>query len=95
MRNEEVQRRTVVVRDLADRAEQGVLKCYGHVERMEEECLVKGITRSDARSTRQRGRPCIVWMDSLKRVLDSRGMSMEQGKVTVHDRNEWRAVVNS
>ncbi len=36
VRNEEMQRRTVVVRELADRAQQGVLRWFGHVERMEE-----------------------------------------------------------
>lgn len=33
-------------------------------------------------------------MDSAKRVLDARGMSVEHEKVIVCDRNCWRAVVN-
>ncbi len=41
VRNEEVRRRTGVVKELAERAEQGVLLCFGHVERMGEERLVK------------------------------------------------------
>ncbi len=41
VRNEEVRRRTGVVKDLAEQAEQGVLRWFGHVERMEEERLVK------------------------------------------------------
>lgn len=36
VRNEEMQRRTVVVRELTDRAEQGILRWFGHVERMDE-----------------------------------------------------------
>ena len=55
----------------------------------------KKITRPDVRGVRPRGRPQIGWMDSVKRVLDPRGMSVEQGRVTVCDRNEWRAVVNA
>ncbi len=35
VRNDEVRRRTGVVRELADRAEQGVLRWFGHVERTE------------------------------------------------------------
>ncbi len=56
-RNDEVQRRTGVVKELAERAEQGVLRWFGHVERMEEECLVKKKTISDVRGVRPRGRP--------------------------------------
>ena len=55
----------------------------------------KKITRSDVRGVRPRGRPPIGWMDSVKRVLDPRGMSVEQGRVAVCGGNEWRAVVNA
>ncbi len=89
VRNEEVRRRTVVVKELAERAEQGVLRWFGHVERMEEERLVK-VTRSDMRGVRPRGRRRVGWLDSVKRVLGTRGMSVEQGRVLVRDRNEWR-----
>ncbi len=75
-----------LLRELAERVEQGVLQWFGHVERMEE-CLVKNIMRSDVRGVRPRGRPRMGWMDSMKSVLGVRGMSMEQGRVAVCDRN--------
>ncbi len=78
VRNDEVRRRTGVVRELAERAEQGVLRWYGHVEKMEEERLVKKITRSDVRGVRSRGRHQLGWLDSGKRALGARGMSVEQ-----------------
>ncbi len=65
------------------------------MERMEEERLVKKVTRSDVRGVRPRGRPQMGWLDSVKRALGTRGMSMEQGRVLVRDRNEWRATVNA
>ncbi len=83
------------VRELAERAEQGVLRWFGYVERMEEERLVKKITRSDVRGVRPSGRPRVGWLDSVKRALGARGMSVEQGRIVVRDRNEWRAVVNA
>ncbi len=61
------------------------------MERMEEERLVKKITRSDMRGVR----PRMGWMDSVKRALGARGMSVEQGRIVVCDRNEWRAIVNA
>ncbi len=56
-RNKEVRRRTGVVKEFAERAEQGVVLWFGHVERMEEEHLVKKVTISDVRGVRPRGRP--------------------------------------
>ena len=34
-------------------------------------------------------------MDGVKRILNERGMSVKQGRMIVHDRSEWRAVVNA
>ena len=53
------------------------------------------ITRSDVVGGRPRGRPHTGWMDSVKRALDARGLSVAQGRMIVRDRNEWRAVVNA
>ena len=41
-----------------------------------------------------KGRPQTGWMDGVKRVLDEIGMCVEQGRMIVCDRSEWRAVVN-
>ena len=55
--------------------------------RIEDRHLGKKITRFDVRVTRPRGRPRTGWMDSVKRVLAARGMSVEQGRVIVCDGN--------
>ena len=93
VRNEEVRRRTGVTRELSGRAEQSVLKWFGHVERMDENRLVKRIVESDVRGVRLRGRPQLGWKDGVKRALGSRGLSMEQGRMIVRDRNEWKKSV--
>ena len=33
-------------------------------------------------------------MDGVKRVLNERRMSVEQRRIIVHNKSEWRAVVN-
>ncbi len=63
--------------------------------KVEEERLVKKVTRSDVRGVRPRGRPRMGWLDSVKKALGARGMSVKQGIVLVRDRNEWRATVNA
>ena len=35
------------------------------------------------------------WMNGVKRALNQRGMSVEQGRMIVHDRSESRAMVNA
>ena len=95
VRNEEVHMRTGVMRGLAERAEQRELRWFGHVERMEEEHLVKKIVRSDATGVRPRGRPQMGWIDGVKRALDARGMTVEQRRMIVHDGSNWRAVVSA
>ncbi len=74
VRNDEMSRRTVVLTELADRAEQGVLRWFRHIE-WTKGAWVKRITRSDVKGTRPRGRPQIRWMNSVKRALDE--MSVE------------------
>ena len=95
VRNDEVRRRTDVVRKLADRAEQGVLRWFGHVEIMDGERLAKKMNGSDVSGVRLRGRPRMGWMNSVKRSLDARRMSVKQGRVVVRERDEWRAVINA
>ncbi len=62
---------------------------------MEEEHLVKKVTRSNVRGVRPRGRPRMGWLDGVMRALGARGMSVKQGRVLVQDRNKWRAIVNA
>ncbi len=52
-----------------------MLQWFGYVERMEEEHLVKKITRSDTKGIRPRRRPRMGWLDSVNRVL---GASKEE-----------------
>ena len=39
------------------------------------------------------GRLWLWWMDGVKRVLNERETFVEQGRMTMCDRNEWRALV--
>ena len=47
-----------------------MLRWFGHMERMEEDQLVKGIVESDVRSVRLKGRPKTGWMDGVQRALN-------------------------
>ena len=69
VRNEEVSRRTGLERELVSRADQRVLRWFGHVERMVLMAKVSGGW--------VRGRPKLGWMDGVKAALGNRGMTVE------------------
>ena len=94
IRNEEIRRRVGVENDLSGRVERCVLRWYRHVERMNDDRMAKMVHVSGVDGRRGRGRPNRVWMDGVKEALNVRGWTLEQARVNVHDRNEWKRVVN-
>ena len=93
VRNEEVRRRAVIERELASRADQRVLRWFGHVERMEYR-MARRVLMAEVSGGRVRGRPRLGWMDGVKVALGNRGMTVEVARQCAKDRKEWRALVN-
>ena len=85
--------RTGVRRELAARVHMNVLRWFSHVERMDNERLLKKVmnARVDGRSAR--GRPRFGWMDGVKRALNDRRMDVREASERARDRNEWRMIV--
>ena len=74
VRNEEVRRRAGIERELASRADQRVLRCFGHVERMDDYRMARRVLMAEVSGGRVRGRPRLGWMDGVKVALGNRGM---------------------
>ena len=89
VRNEEVRRRAGIERELASRADQRVLRWFGHVERMDEYRMARRELMARVSGGRVRGRPRLGWMDGVMVALGNRGMTVE-----VKDQKEWRALVH-
>ena len=68
VRNEVVRARTGVRRDLAARVDVNVLRWFGHVERMDNERLLKKVMNAKVDGKSARGRPRFGWMDGVKRA---------------------------
>ena len=77
---------------VSQRIDQGLLRWFGHVERMGDERMAKRLYESDVRSVRRRGRPRNCWMDGVKEVLTRKGLNIQGAKVSVQDRNEWLSI---
>ena len=56
VRNEEVRRSAGIERELASRADQRVLRCVGHVERMDDSRMARRVLMADVNAERVRDR---------------------------------------
>ena len=73
---------------LSTRADQRVTKWFGHMERMDDERMVKKIWRAQVEGVGARGRPRRSWMDGVRSWLGDRGKSVDEGKRAALDRKE-------
>ena len=89
--NVKIRRRCGENVSVSQRIDQGVLRWFGHVERMGEERMAKRVYESDVRGVRSR-RPRKCWSDGVKEVLVRKGLNIQEVKVSVQDRNEWRSM---
>ena len=94
VRNEEVRMRPGIEREFASRADQRVLRWFGHVERMDDYRMARRVLMAEVSGGRVRGRPRLGWMDGVKVSLGNRLMTVEVGRQCAKDRKEWRALVH-
>ena len=80
VRNEEVHRRAGIERELANRADQRVLRLFGHVERMDDYRMARRVLMAKVSGGRVRGRLRLGWMDGVKVALGNRGMTVEASR---------------
>ena len=67
-----MRRRAGIERELASRAEQRVLRWFGHVEIMDKYRIHRRVSMAEVSLGRVRGRPRLGWMDGLKVALSNR-----------------------
>ena len=94
VRNEVVRRRAGIESELASRADQRVLRWFGHVERMDEYRMARRVFMAEVIGGRVRGRPRLGWMDGVKVALGNRRMTVEAACQCAKDRKECRALVH-
>ena len=75
------------------KVDMSVLRWFGHVERMDNERLLKKVMNAKVDERIARGRPRFGWMDGVKRVLNDRRMDVREASERARNRNEWRTIV--
>ena len=90
--NVEIRRRCGKKVSVSQRIEQGVLRWFGHVEKMGDERMARRVYESDVGGVRRRGMLRKCWMDGVKEVLARKGLNIQEAKDSVRDRNEGRSI---
>ena len=80
VRNEEVRKRAGIERELASRADQRVMRWFGHVERMDEYRITRRVLMAGICGWRGRGRPRLGWMDGVKVSWGNREITAEAAR---------------
>ena len=93
VRNEIVRARMGVRRVLAARIDMNVSRWFGHVERMDNERLLKKVMNAKVDGRSAKGRPRFGWMDGVKRALNGRRMDIREASERARNRNEWRTIM--
>ena len=71
------------------RMDKGVLRWFGHVERVEKGRIAKRIFVGECAGIRSVGMPRKRWIDTMKECLKKRGLDVRQARRMVQDRSEW------
>ena len=77
VRNEKVRSRLGIERELASRADQRVLRWFGHVERIDKFRMARRVLMAEVIGGWVLGRLRLGWMDGVKVALGNRGMMVE------------------
>ena len=88
IRNEVVTPRTGVRRELAATVDMNVLRWFGHVDRMDNERLLKNVMHAKLDGRSARGRPRFGWMDEVKRALNDKRNDVREASERARNRNE-------
>ena len=83
-----MRRRAGIERELASRADQKVLRWFGHVKRMDEYRMGRRVLMAEVSGGRVRGRPRLGWIDGVKVAFLCEQKDDAGGFATMHQRSE-------
>ena len=89
-----VHRSAGIERELVSRADQRVLRWFGHMERMDDYRMARRVLMAEVSGGQVQGRPRLGWMDGVKVALGNREMTVEAERQCAKDRKAWRALVH-
>lgn len=88
-------REELKVDSILNKIEQGQLRWYGHLIRMNNDIPVKGVWEAKMQGKRPRGRPTKTWNDTIEKIVQDRGLTLTEAKSLARDKNKWKQFVYS
>ena len=82
-----------VTRGIGEKIDEGVLRWFEHMERMENDRIAKRVYVGECVVSRSVGRPRKRWIDKVKDCLKKRGLGVRQARRMVHERSVRRGFV--
>ena len=73
-----------------EKIDEGVLRWFGHVERIENDRIAKRVYVGECAGSRSVGWTRKRWIDTVKNCLKKRGLDVRQTRRMVHNRSLWR-----
>lgn len=87
-------REEIGIESLSEYIEKRQLGWWGHIQRMNEDRMVKKIWEARMGGKRNRGRPRVKWDDEIAKILVKKGKSWEEAKIIARNKKEWKKFVN-
>ena len=76
-----------------ERKDEGVLRWFGHAERMENVRIAKRVYKRECAGSHSVGKPRKKWNDTVNECLKKRGFDVREAKRMVRDRSlSWEFV---
>ena len=82
-----------VKKGVDENIDEGVLRWFGHMERMENERIAKRVYVGECAGSRSLDRPRKRWIDSVKDCLKKSGLDFTQARITVNNSSVWQRFV--
>ena len=88
--NAQIRKLCGVRKGLDESMDEGVLRWFDHVARMEKDRIVKRVYVGERVGSRSVGSPRKRWIDTVNECLKKRGLDVRQARRMVQDRRDWR-----
>ena len=79
-------------KDLDEKIDEGVLRWFGHVERVERDRIAKRVYVGECASSLSVGRKWKRWIDYVKECLKKRCLYIRQARRMDQNRSEWQGL---
>ena len=76
-----------------EKIDEGVLRCFSHVERMESDRIAKRVYVGEHAGSCSLGRPRKRWINTMKDCLKKNCLDVRKIRVIVQGRSVWRGFV--